>query len=365
LWKNVVTSIKTSDKKEAERLIGFYKKDDNVWKIYIEKPTVGAIVLTRHEEYWKTKIIKENLNEIYQNIPNATFWAWVSPNNTFYEVPKLNHKGLIMRQYQNKEFGWDYERVFDQAMKDGWVRVIYEKFPHEYRAELSLNAYYLARIKEVLENIFLDLVKYGRNTIFVDAEEPKFSKRFNTDFGEKEEFLNFVLSEQSNKNDFIFHGTNNAAAYHIQKHGGMKLNAANNNEPFISFTSNMDVANYYANAKGGKANGVVLRTPNASNFSLSPKYQSNPGHEWISSEEIPLEKLEIKTISGWVPLKNWDIIDKKIISENSLPNLNSLMNRYQLRYPQKNILTIVNIDKLLAKHKLDNPEYAFDTSKTS
>jgi len=53
------------------------------------------------------------------------------------------------------------------------------------------------------------------------------------------------------------------------------------------------------------------------------------------------------------------------LSENNLPNMQSMLPKYKLRYPQDNALIIVNIDKLLARHKMDEPEYAFSTRETS
>jgi hypothetical protein len=84
------------------------------------------------------------------------------------------------------------------------------------------------------------------------------------------------------------------------------------NEPFISFTSKPNVANYYANMKGGSERGIVLRTKLTNEFSLSPKYNKNNGYEWITKKEIPIKELEINTKYGWIPLNNWDFIDKKI-----------------------------------------------------
>ena len=71
------------------------------------------------------KYIQQILNEDSISSTQDT-WAWVSPDNQIIKVPKLNHKGFIMRKYKDAEFGWDYDKVFDKAIKDGWVRVIYE-----------------------------------------------------------------------------------------------------------------------------------------------------------------------------------------------------------------------------------------------
>ena len=125
--------------------------------------------------------------------------------------------------------------------------------------------------------------------------------------------LSELAGVNSELNDFIYHGTNDAAAFHIQKYGGMKLNAANNNEPYISFTSDLKVAKYYATMKGGNHSRVILRIKKTPDFSLSPKFEKNKGHEWITTREIPLNEIEIETKEGWVPLEKWDIIDKKVI----------------------------------------------------
>ena len=123
------------------------------------------------------------------------------------------------------------------------------------------------------------------------------------------------IDESIKTPEFIYHGTNNGAAYHIQKSGGMKINAANNNEPYISFTSDLRVARYYAEMKGGKYNGVIFRILRTPDFSLSPKFKKNKGYEWITKREIPLKELEIETKEGWIPLEKWDIIDKRVIKE--------------------------------------------------
>jgi len=125
------------------------------------------------------------------------------------------------------------------------------------------------------------------------------------------EELGSVLGELDN---YIYHGTSTGAGIHIQKSGGMKINAANNNEPYISFTSNPNVANYYAQMKGGSGRSVILRTKLTNDFSLSPKFDKNKGHEWITKKEIPVADLEIKTNVGWTPLDNWDLIDKRKIN---------------------------------------------------
>jgi len=122
-----------------------------------------------------------------------------------------------------------------------------------------------------------------------------------------EEIQKFVVDD-----NYVYHGTYDGAGYFIQRTGKMKINAANNNEPFISFTSKPNVAKYYANMKGGSARGIILRTKKTSDFIKSPKYKKNNGYEWITSREIPAEELEISTKYGWIPLNSWDFVDKEI-----------------------------------------------------
>jgi hypothetical protein len=138
------------------------------------------------------KYIRELLNEVYLS-DNETFWAWVSPDNQFFKVPKLKHQGFIMARY--KDFSWDYDKVFDKAIQDGWVRVIYEYFPNYFKGELSLNSYDENRIKSVLKDVFGDLIRYGNKSIFIDAENPKVSLRFSTFSSEgKMELMNYLKS---------------------------------------------------------------------------------------------------------------------------------------------------------------------------
>jgi len=124
--------------------------------------------------------IREYLNEQYYNIKDETQWMWVSPDNNVINVPKLNHKDYIMRQYKNSNIGWDYDKVFDKAIEDGWVRVIYKKFPNQYKGELSINGYDKDRVKFILKNVFWDLIRFGNKNIYIDYENPKESNTFST-----------------------------------------------------------------------------------------------------------------------------------------------------------------------------------------
>jgi len=131
-------------------------------------------------------------NEHYNFIKDETQWMWVSPDNRVINVPKLNHKDYIMRQYR----GYDYDAIFDQAIRDGWVRVIYEKFPDRFKGELSLNGYDKERVKYVLKNIFWDLIKYGNKSVYVDYENPAGSDAFSTFTADGKAKLIGFLNEQ-------------------------------------------------------------------------------------------------------------------------------------------------------------------------
>lgn len=134
---------------------------------------------------------KENINESI--IRDETQWMWVSPENNIIPVPRLNHRGYIMRQYNDKEYGWDYDRVFDQALLDGWVRVIYEKFPDRYQNELSINGHSKERVKSVLKNLFFNLIRFGNNTVYLQYEKPSGYDKFSTFSSEsKIDLVNFL-----------------------------------------------------------------------------------------------------------------------------------------------------------------------------
>lgn len=161
------------------------------------------IIIT--EEQFKNLIIKEYISDM------DTFWAWISPENQFIKVPKLNHKGFIMSKYRDAgDWTWDYDRVFDKALLDGWVRVIYEYNTNNYKGELSINGHYKERVIDVIKTVFKDLLKYGCKTVYIDAEEPKTSYVFSTcNSAGKLKLMNFLnatispLTEGKTKNNQI------------------------------------------------------------------------------------------------------------------------------------------------------------------
>lgn len=144
-------------------------------------------------------LINNNLNE--GSVPyNRTFWAWVSPDNQFIEVPQLNHQGYIMRVYKDKDYGWDYDKVFNQAIRDGWVRVIFEYNRDRFMGSLSINGYDESRVKSVFKNMFFDLVKYGHNIIYLQSEKNNDTKAFSTKTSDsKAKMIDYVL-ESLNEN---------------------------------------------------------------------------------------------------------------------------------------------------------------------
>jgi len=117
-------------------------------------------------------IINEHFRE------TETVWFWVSPNNETVTVPKLRHKEFIMSRYP--KLSWDYDIVFEQAIKDGWVRGIYEYNPRNYIGELSLNGHDKDRVISVLKTLFKDFIKYGYKSIYIDYENPQGSNSFST-----------------------------------------------------------------------------------------------------------------------------------------------------------------------------------------
>jgi hypothetical protein len=132
---------------------------------------------------------------------NEDVWAWVSPDNRLIRVPKLNHKGYIMNVYRN--FSWDYDQVFDKAIEDGWVRVIYEYFPKQYKSSLSLNGYDKERVISVFKEMFYNLVKYGNNNVYLEYENPKGYDSFNMGTADGKEKMSSIIGEEYLNEDVV------------------------------------------------------------------------------------------------------------------------------------------------------------------
>lgn len=126
-------------------------------------------------------------------------------------------------------------------------------------------------------------------------------------------FINNIILEYINEKSFfdkhLYHGTNKGAALRIQKDGHMKPNMTGEVKPSISFTDDINYANYYANAKGGGDKSIILRTKLSNKFQLSPRIRNNSGDEYIAFKPISSNDLEILIPSGeWKPLNNWDVV---------------------------------------------------------
>ena len=133
-------------------------------------------------------IINEHIRD------TETVWMWISPDNQIHQVPKLQHRGFIVRRYNNFTFDDD---AFDAAFKDGWVRGIYEYNSHYFKGELSLNGYNKSRVINVLKTVFSDLIRYGNMSIYLDYENPEGHDSFSTFSTEsKQNLTNFLNSEQ-------------------------------------------------------------------------------------------------------------------------------------------------------------------------
>lgn len=124
---------------------------------------------------------------------------------------------------------------------------------------------------------------------------------------------------------YIYHGTGKGQALNIQRDGYMKLNKTGEEKPSISFTKDLDYANYYAKAKGGNK-AVILRTKLTKDFILSPRITNNKGDEFITFKPVVSNNLEILSKdNNWQPLSKWDIIfdePKNLFNESSSGSLN-------------------------------------------
>lgn len=65
LFGKHISTVSVSNKQAALDLIDDFKKKDEIWKIYIEKPGVNSMVLMRKEDKWIVK--KDKLNENEEN----------------------------------------------------------------------------------------------------------------------------------------------------------------------------------------------------------------------------------------------------------------------------------------------------------
>ncbi len=127
------------------------------------------------------------------------------------------------------------------------------------------------------------------------------------------------LDENSQINNYIYHGTGKGQALNIQKDGYMKLNKTGEEQPSISFTNDLDYAKYYAKSKGGLSKMCILRTKLDDAFKLSPRIRNNKGDEYITFKNVLSSDLEIMTVNGsWQPLDSWNVVfDEPLIQENN------------------------------------------------
>jgi hypothetical protein len=138
------------------------------------------------------KIINEEIMFLNEYYFNKTTWFWVSPENGLITVPRLNHKDFIMRKYRNEPYGWNYDRVFDQATEDGWVRGVFEKNERNFSANLNLYGVDKKRVVGVLKELFYGTIKYGNNTIYLDYVNDKSDSFSTRDFDGKERLEIFI-----------------------------------------------------------------------------------------------------------------------------------------------------------------------------
>ena len=80
----------------------------------------------------------------------------------------------------------------------------------------------------------------------------------------------------------------------------------------------------------------------------------NPGEYFYSGQ--PKKAKEIYVSKG---------DDYEGLDENEYPEMKDMISKYKLRYPKGDTFIVVNINKLLARHKKDTPDLAFDSKETS
>lgn len=121
--------------------------------------------------------------------------------------------------------------------------------------------------------------------------------------------LKNIFEDVINSDKFIYHGTSKGATLSIQRDGDMKPSKTGEQQPSISFSNNLDYASYYAKAKGGTTNSVVLKTKLTSDFILSPRINKNNGVEYVTFKPLKTSDLEFLSKKyGWVKLDDWNVI---------------------------------------------------------
>jgi hypothetical protein len=227
-------------------------------------------------------------DDIKELMPNQLNIKWKDDwENVKWEQ---NKSGLTPRAYSSKI---SLEEPIDVIFEKGkfWI----DDGHHRYFAAKTLNKPLKVNL-EIKQNPIIELspdLSYDdfHRCVFRDV------KKYDT------------ISEQFSGEDYIYHGTGKGQALNIQRDGYMKLNKTGEEKPSISFTKDLDYANYYAKAKGGNNKMAVLRTKLNNDFHLSPRISKNKGEEYITFKKIPSSELEIKTMDGsWKPLSNWNVI---------------------------------------------------------
>lgn len=293
---------------------------------------------------------------------NETVWAWVSPDNRLIRVPKLNHKGYIMGVY--KDYSWDYDKVFDKAIEDGWVRVIYEYFPERFKGSLSLNGYDKERVVSVFKSMFYDLVKYGGNSIYLEYENPKGYDAINTsDADGKRKLMNIIgenelideeihadyAKEYNNAMQAMFDGKKDVSTIAFRIRPELRDVAINNDFGLIPVKqdrSNVDMNIVYRKTPRGEANAKRL-------------YQIMMSHGGYAADQTPEEAREIgmlldytnDSINQYIQDRYKNKRDLDDLSENTEIKNNyytSLINKKQapLEYGD-NYLFSVNFDEFV------------------
>lgn len=124
---------------------------------------------------------------------NKTYWGWVSPSNEFIQVPQLQHSTFIEGKYPDIHL---LDDVFNQAFKDGWVRIIYQYNPDRASGSLSINGYDKNRVKQVFKSMFINNIIHGDNQIYLQYENPDGGDMFRTNSEDnKVKLVNYISEE--------------------------------------------------------------------------------------------------------------------------------------------------------------------------
>lgn len=93
----------------------------------------------------------------------------------------------------------------------------------------------------------------------------------------------------------------------------------------IFFSNQEQYALSYANRKD-YSGGVLLRVKRTPEMKINDVEDYGGYVEYYTNREIPVEEIEVKTNSGWVPMENYDLLSENRVSSNFLRQLSKNVN---------------------------------------